>query len=107
MAQSISSSGRPRLPVRSPFPTTRHVMCRVSVPSGAGGLIFAVFSWFLIAALVYFIAGFVYNMVVNNRSGTEAIPHHEFWSEVFGFLGELFSNIKNRLPGRGGGYQQI
>lgn len=74
----------------------------------SGGGLFANFiSWIFILLLIYFVVGYVYNLVFVGKNGREAIPNYEFWAEVGSFFSDLFTNIKARLTGTSGGYQQI
>lgn len=75
---------------------------------GSGGGFFAnLISWIIVGLLLYLVIGYLYNLLIIGKGGREAIPNYGFWAEVGSFFSELFANLKARLSGASGGYQQI
>ncbi len=37
----------------------------------------------VITLAVYFMVGFIYNLVINRKKGLNAIPHYKFCSKIF------------------------
>jgi hypothetical protein len=65
------------------------------------------FWWTLVALVLYLVGGTIYNVTVNGKSGKEAFPHSGLMLDILDFFTELFNNIRARLCGSSGGYQQI
>jgi hypothetical protein len=72
-----------------------------------GSTTLSIFVWVAVGLILYFVVGMVYNILVNGKNGMDTIPHRGFWSDLVDFFRELFSNIRTRLGGHQGGYQQI
>lgn len=49
----------------------------------------------------------MFNVVVKEKTGKDAVPHSGLMLDICDFVAELFSNIRARLCGTTGGYQQI
>lgn len=108
MEASFSSSGRQKQLVRN-CTNKIALTCSVSVHGviSSGSLIATLGSWLFLGLLLYFVIGYLFNLLIKGKSGGEAIPNYWFWSELGGFFRELFSNLKTRLTGSSGGYTQI
>lgn len=46
----------------------------------SGGWIFVII--FCVCTFVYFVGGYAYKMKTEGATGTEAIPHYEFWADI-------------------------
>jgi hypothetical protein len=57
--------------------------------------------------VAYIVGGTVFNVVVKEKTGKDAVPHSGLMLDICDFVAELFSNIRARLCGTTGGYQQI
>lgn len=53
---------------------------------------------FVIALIVYFVGGIVYNRMVHNASGMHQIPNWEFWCNTWDFLKDMFFIIMAQCP---------
>ncbi|RIA86347.1 mannose-6-phosphate receptor binding domain-containing protein [Glomus cerebriforme] len=56
------------------------------------------FTIFIIALIVYFVGGIVYNRMVHNASGVHQIPNWEFWSNTWDFLKDMILIIFAQCP---------
>ncbi|CAB4424849.1 unnamed protein product [Rhizophagus irregularis] len=62
---------------------------------GGWGVFFTIF---VIALIVYFVGGIIYNRMVHNATGMYQIPNWEFWSNAFDFLKDMILIILAQCP---------
>ncbi|XP_054770151.2 cation-dependent mannose-6-phosphate receptor-like [Lytechinus pictus] len=91
----------------SPFACPKPVPPSSSL--SAGGILCILFVVFV---TVYFVGGFIYLFFFKYESGTNAIPHHEFWSSLPGLIKDGFLFLiscghSNKMQSSGPQYDQI
>ncbi|GES96690.1 cation dependent mannose-6-phosphate cargo receptor [Rhizophagus clarus] len=62
---------------------------------GGWGVFFTIF---IIALIVYFVGGIIYNRMVHNATGMYQIPNWEFWSNACDFLKDMILIIMAQCP---------
>jgi cation-dependent mannose-6-phosphate receptor len=72
-----------------------HVQQKKKGAKGGWGVFFTIF---IIALIVYFVGGIVYNRMVHNASGVYQIPNWEFWSNSCDFLKDMILIILAQCP---------
>ncbi|CAK4030627.1 mannose 6-phosphate receptor [Lecanosticta acicola] len=90
------------------FEARSHAACATANTSSGGSLnpggVFGVIV--LIAVLVYFVGGCVYNRAVLNQRGWQQVPNYHLWASIWGFFRDLFiiltSSCARFMPSRRG-----
>jgi len=62
---------------------------------GGWGVFFTIF---IVALIVYFVGGIIYNRMVHNATGMYQIPNWEFWSNTLDFLKDMILIIFAQCP---------